>query len=58
MALDFYAGMSEDTADRIKRMQPYIDLALQQGDTVMQDKPYELRIIVKKKASHEPADKQ
>ncbi len=44
---DFYDGVAENTAEVLKRMMVYIDLAIKQGDAVHQDKPGVLIINIR-----------
>jgi hypothetical protein len=44
---DFYDGITEDTVEKMKRMQPYIDLAMKQGDAIHQERPYQLVIDIR-----------
>lgn len=56
MSLDFYDGITDDTAEKVKRMQPYINLAIKQGDAIHQERPFQLIIDIRlpKKAKDEP----
>jgi hypothetical protein len=44
---DFYNGVSEETAEKMKRMQVYIDLAMKQGDAIHQERPYQLVVDIR-----------
>jgi hypothetical protein len=46
MAFSFY-DTAEDTAEVLKRMQIYVDLAIEHGDQVWQSKPGELTITIR-----------
>lgn len=41
---DFYDGMSEDTLELLKKAQMYTQLALDNGDVAVQEKPREIII--------------
>lgn len=44
---DFYDGITEDTVAKMQKMQPYLDLAMQQGDAIHQERPYQLVIDIR-----------
>lgn len=44
---DYYDGVTERTAAILKKMQVYIDLALQNGDAIHQERPGELVIKIR-----------
>lgn len=46
MSFSFY-DTSENTAETLKRMKIYVDLALDNGDQIYQNKPGELTITIK-----------
>lgn len=48
MAYDYYETSSEDTAEMLRRMQIYVDLALQSGDVIYQEKPDTLVIKIRR----------
>lgn len=48
MILDFHDGMSDDTAYTLKRSLEYVEIAIKNGDAAYQEKPGEIKIIIKK----------
>jgi hypothetical protein len=53
---DYYEGFSEQTKERLQKIQAYVDLAIQNGDAAYQEKPGELVIKIRIKKS-EPKNK-
>lgn len=51
---DYYEGFSEDTSERLKRIQEYVNLALKNGDAAYQEKPGELIIKIRLKKKDKP----
>lgn len=48
MILDFHDGMSDDTAYTLKRSLEYVEMAIKNGDAAYQDKPGEVKILIRK----------
>ena len=44
---DFYDGIAEKTDAVLKKMQQYVDLALDNGDSIYQSKPGVLEITIR-----------
>jgi hypothetical protein len=53
---DFYEGFSEETKQRLERIQQYVDLAIKNGDAAYQEKPGEVVIKIRLK-KHGTKDK-
>jgi hypothetical protein len=54
MSADFYEGIAEKTKAVMDKMQMYVDLALNNGDSIYQSKPGVLEITIRiKKAQDE-----
>jgi len=53
MASDFYDGFAEETEAKLKKMQQYVSMAIDNGDAVVQTKPgvLEITIRIKKEKS-------
>lgn len=45
--IDFYEGFAEETDAKLKKMQQYVTLALDNGDSVVQTKPGVLEITIR-----------
>jgi hypothetical protein len=44
---DFYDGVTEETVSKMKKIQPYLDLALAQGDAIHMERPYQLVVDIR-----------
>lgn len=55
MAYSYYDS-AQDTAELLKRMQLYVDLALDNGDQIYQSKPGELTITIKLPKREKPSE--
>lgn len=51
---DYYEGYSEQTKERLERIQMYVDLAIKNGDAAYQEKPGELVIKIRLKKKDKP----
>lgn len=51
---DYYDGYSENTKERLQRIQQYVDLAIANGDAAYQEKPGELIIKIRLKKKDKP----
>lgn len=48
-ARDFYEGITEETDELLKRIRPYVDLAIDMGDAIHLEKPKQLVIDIRLK---------